>query len=47
MQMILINSDSNIGIDLDETYIVTENGNERLGKQKLDLLIFSYFLQHN
>ena len=45
MQMILINSDSNIGIDLDKTYIITENGNERLGKRKLDLLIFNYFLQ--
>ena len=38
MRMILMVLDSNIGIDLDETYIVTENGNERLGNQKLDLV---------
>jgi len=26
-------------MNLGETYLVTENGNERLGKQKLDLII--------
>ena len=47
MRMILMVLDSNIGMNLGKTYFVTENGNERLGEQKLDLLIFSYFLQHN
>jgi|TARA_B110000037_G_scaffold147344_1_gene166456 Xaa-Pro dipeptidase len=37
--MILIDSDSNFAMNLEETYLVTENGNERLGKQKLDLVI--------
>ena len=45
--MILMDLESNLGINLGETNLVTENGNERLGKQKLDLWIFSYFLQHN
>ena len=27
-------------MNLGETYLVTENGNERLGKQKLDLVVF-------
>ena len=39
MRMILMDSDSNLGINLGETYLVTENGNERLGKQKLDLVV--------
>jgi len=26
-------------MNLGETYLITENGNERLGKQKLDLVI--------
>ena len=26
-------------MNLGETYLVTENGNERLGKQKLDLVV--------
>jgi len=26
-------------MNLGETYLVTENGNERLGKQKMDLVI--------
>mgnify|MGYP005670035151 FL=1 len=37
--MILIDSDSNFAMNLGETYLVTENGNGRLGKQKLDLVI--------
>ena len=45
--MILMDSDSNLAMNLGGTNLVTENGNKRLGKQKLDLLIFSYFLQHN
>ena len=37
--MILMDSDSNLAMNLGETYLVTENGNERLGKQKLDLVV--------
>ena len=40
MHMILMDSDSGLAMNLGETYLVTENGNERLGKQKLDLVIF-------
>jgi Xaa-Pro dipeptidase len=29
--------DNNLRMNLGETYLITENGNERLGKQKLDL----------
>ena len=39
MHMILMDSDSNLAMNLGETYLITENGNERLGKQKLDLVI--------
>ena len=39
MHMILMDSDSNLAMNLGETYLVTENGNERLGKKKLDLVI--------
>jgi len=38
MHMILMDSDNNLAMNLGETYLVTENGNERLGKQKLDLI---------
>ncbi|MDC1485685.1 Xaa-Pro peptidase family protein [Pelagibacteraceae bacterium] len=38
MHMILMDSDSNLAMNLGETYLVTENGNERLGQQKLDLV---------
>ena len=38
MHMILMDSDNNLAMNLGETYLVTENGNERLGKQKLDLV---------
>ena len=34
-----MDSDSGSALSLGETYLVTENGNERLGKQKLDLVI--------
>ena len=37
--MILMDSDSKLTMNLGETYLVTENGNERLGKQKLDLVV--------
>ena len=39
MHMILMDSDNNLAMNLGETYLVTENGNERLGKQKIDLVI--------
>ena len=39
MHMILMDSDNNLAMNLGETYFVTENGNERLGKQKLDLVV--------
>jgi len=35
----LMDSDGNLAMNLGETYLVTKNGNERLGKQKLDLVI--------
>ncbi len=35
--MILMDSVNELAMNLGETYLVTENGNERLGKQKLDL----------
>ena len=39
MRMKLINLDSNLVMNLGETYLVAGNGNERLGKQKLDLVV--------
>ena len=39
MHMILMDSDNNLAMNLGETYLVTENGNERLGNQKLDLVV--------
>ena len=39
MHMILMDSDNELGMDLGETYLFTENGNVRLGKQKLDLVV--------
>ena len=39
MHMILMDSDNELAMNLGETYLVTENANERLGKQKLDLVI--------
>jgi Xaa-Pro dipeptidase len=39
MHMILMDSDNQLAMNLGETYLVTENGNERLGKQKLDLVV--------
>ena len=38
MHMILMDSENQLAMNLGETYLVTENGNERLGKQKLDLV---------
>ncbi len=39
MHMILMDSENQLAMNLGETYLITENGNERLGKQKLDLVI--------
>ena len=39
LHMILMDSTSNLAMNLGETYLVTENGNERLGKQTLDLVV--------
>jgi len=39
MHMILMDSENQLAMNLGETYLVNENGNERLGKQKLDLVI--------
>jgi len=39
MHMILMDSDNNLAMNLGETYLVTEAGNERLGKKKLDLVL--------
>ena len=39
MHMILMDSEAQLAMNLGETYLVTENGNERLGKQKLDLVV--------
>ena len=39
MHMILMDSKAQLEMNLGETYLVTETGNERLGKQKLDLVI--------
>ncbi len=39
MHMILMDSENQIAMNLGETYLVTKDGNERLGKQKLDLVI--------
>ena len=39
MHMILMDSENQLAMNLGETYLITENGNERLGKKKLDLVI--------
>jgi Xaa-Pro dipeptidase len=38
MHMILMDSENQLAMNLGETYLVTQNGNERLGKKKLDLI---------
>jgi len=37
--MILMDSENELAMNLGETYLVTENGNERLGKQSLGLVV--------
>ena len=39
IHIILMDSENQLAMNLGETYLVTEKGNERLGKQKLDLVI--------
>ena len=39
MHMILMDSKNQLAMNLGETYLVTDYGNERLGNQKLDLVI--------
>ena len=39
MHMILMDSENQVAMNLGETYIVNDIGNERLGKQKLDLVV--------
>ena len=39
LHMILMDSDNQLAMNLGETYLVNKKGNERLGKQKLDLVI--------
>ena len=39
MHMILMDSVNELAMNLGETYLITEKGNERLGKQKLDLVV--------
>ena len=38
MHMILMDSDNQLAMNLGETYLVTKDGNQRLGKKKLDLV---------
>ena len=39
MHMILMDSENQLAMNLGETYLVTEQGNVRLGKQKIDLVV--------
>ena len=39
MHMILMDNTNELAMNLGEIYLVTETGNERLGKQKLDLVV--------
>jgi len=39
IHMILMDSENQLAMNLGETYLVTEKGNERLGKKKLDLVV--------
>jgi Xaa-Pro dipeptidase len=39
MHMILMDSNNQLAMNLGETYLLNEDGNERLGKKKLDLVI--------
>ena len=39
MHMILMDSENKVAMNLGETYVVNDKGNERLGKKKLDLVV--------
>ena len=39
MHMILMDSDNQLAMNLGETYLLTNNGNERLGVKKIDLVV--------
>ena len=39
MHMILMDSNNQLAMNLGETYLLTNSGNERLGKKKLDLVV--------
>ena len=47
IHMILMDSDNQLAMNLGETYLVTNSGNERLGKKKLDLVIGWKFTDKN
>ena len=38
MHMILMDSENQLAMNLGESYLLTNSGNERLGKKKLDLV---------
>jgi Xaa-Pro dipeptidase len=38
MHMILMDSENQLAMNLGETYLITADGNERLGGKKLDLV---------
>jgi len=39
MHMILMDSENQLAMNLGKTYLVTNSGNQRMGKKKLDLVI--------
>ena len=39
MHMILMDSENKLSMNLGKTYLVTNSGNQRMGKKKLDLVI--------
>ena len=39
MHMIFMDSKNQIAMNIGETYLVTNSGNQRMGKKKLDLVI--------
>jgi len=39
IHMILMDSESQLAMNLGETYLLTDSGNKRLGKKKLELVV--------
>ena len=37
--MILMDSENQLAMNLGETYLITKDGNQRLGKKSLDLVV--------